>query len=1303
MQFHDIELTGSLDISGSLTVDNSGNITAPARSTASFGAVKVLGFAGSDNDSLVDFSSSIQSRMQNAAAGGGEFAAGDSGSISGRLSGISGSLGANASLIRSLTAVGISGSFQALSQSVHERLEAEESDFTAAGISGSLGANASLIRSLNATGITGSFAAASGGFSDRITDDSGSFATRIQAAAAGGGEFNAGDSGSISGRLSGISGSLGANASLIRSLTAAGISGSLGTNANLIRSLTAAGVSGSLGANASLIRSLTATGITGSFAAASGGFSDRIGTDSASFSIRIQNAAAGGGEFSAGDSGSISGRLSGISGSLGVNASLIRSLTAVGISGSFQALSQSVHERLQAEESDFTATGISGSLGTNASLIRSLNATGISGSLGANANLIRSLTATGITGSFAAASGGFSDRITDDSGSFATRIQNAAAGGGEFNAGDSGSISGRLSGISGSLGTNASLIRSLTAAGISGSLGTNASLIRSLNATGISGSLGANASLIRSLTAVGISGSFQALSQSVHERLQAEESDFTATGISGSLGTNATLIRSLTAAGISGSLGTNASLIRSLTAVGVSGSLGANASLIRSLTAVGITGSFAAASGGFEQRLENIEDATTATVVSITSAATTWTCSHGLNNRYPTVTVWDSNNQVIQPQTIRAQDNNTTIITFSEAISGKASFTFGSGALSGSVNATLVSGSTQPGFTVGGSLIPGTHNLHDLGSPTRFWRDLYLSSGSLYIDGNKVLHSDSSELIIETSAGQSMKIIETGADDITLQTANGDIKLTNGAGNGNIELDSPVQVTAGNKVMSSDGNNIHFADGLSVSGSIAITGTVDGIDLLAMSGSLATRVVNAGSGEFSSGDSGSISGRLSGISGSLGTNAALIRSLNATGISGSFAAASGGLATRVTSFVDGTATSISGSGVSTGSFGHLMHEGKAFDTAVSESAAAAGFSTSGGGGGGSGIFTSGAGISQRTLSDIIVTGSMEIKASGSAEGNTLLNTNGNAGSILQLTDDLSTTLFSIAKASGAPLMEVSSSGRIALGPFSKPVLVDANGNLSGSGTQTGSFGHLLVDGNTMVATTANSIAALNAGIISGSSQLAAGISGSLGTNASLIRSLTAVGISGSLGANASLIRSLNATGISGSVLATSASIASDIAEFKNGTVTLVSGSGTSTGSFGHLMHEGKAFDTAVSESAAAAGFGSGGGGGGGGGSSIFKASGSFLSTTNDVQVSGSLTAKSTGSNSTIFAAVGTSEEMLTVTDSLSGSLFSVVRNSGIPVMEVFSDGNVDMHNLPTSDPGVPGRLYNDSGTLKISL
>jgi len=170
--------------------------------------------------------------------------------------GISGSLGDNADLIRSLTAVGISGSFTEDSASIATDIAALELNgvFTAAGISGSLGDNADLIRSLTATGISGSF-----------TEDSASIATDIAALELNG-VFTA----------AGISGSLGDNADLIRSLTAVGISGSFTEDSASIATdiaalelsgvFTAAGISGSLGDNADLIRSLTAVGISGSSA-----------------------------------------------------------------------------------------------------------------------------------------------------------------------------------------------------------------------------------------------------------------------------------------------------------------------------------------------------------------------------------------------------------------------------------------------------------------------------------------------------------------------------------------------------------------------------------------------------------------------------------------------------------------------------------------------------------------------------------------------------------------------------------------------------------------------------------------------------------------------------------------------------------------------------------------------------------------------------------------------------------------------------------------------------------------------------
>jgi hypothetical protein len=129
----------------------------------------------------------------------------------------------------------------------------------------------------------------------------------------------------------------------------------------------------------------------------------------------------------------------------------------------------------------------------------------------------------------------------------------------------------------------------------------------------------------------------------------------------------------------------------------------------------------------------------------------------------------------------------------------------------------VFSGSAQVQGEVGGDLIPAIHNTYDLGSTTKYWRDLYLSSGSLYINGQQVLSTTGTELRITTDAGESIKILEAGNDTITLETENGDITLT-ASGTGNIELDAPIQIAAGNQVLSSDGNPILFGEDINAQG-----------------------------------------------------------------------------------------------------------------------------------------------------------------------------------------------------------------------------------------------------------------------------------------------------------------------------------------------------------------------------------------------------------------------------------------------------------------------------------------------------
>jgi hypothetical protein len=140
------------------------------------------------------------------------------------------------------------------------------------------------------------------------------------------------------------------------------------------------------------------------------------------------------------------------------------------------------------------------------------------------------------------------------------------------------------------------------------------------------------------------------------------------------------------------------------------------------------------------------------------------------------------------------------------------------------------------------SLIPSTDSVFDLGSPTKQWRDLYLSSASLYIDGTQVISSNATELIFTTDTGQGIKFNELGTDNITMQTVDGDIELKS-SGGGDVLLDPTTGIISvkGNvsmqdgtaKFLSSGGTNIVFGNDLIITGSITTTGAINGLTLSA--------------------------------------------------------------------------------------------------------------------------------------------------------------------------------------------------------------------------------------------------------------------------------------------------------------------------------------------------------------------------------------------------------------------------------------------------------------------------------------
>ena len=307
------------------------------------------------------------------------------------------------------------------------------------------------------------------------------------------------------------------------------------------------------------------------------------------------------------------------------------------------------------------------------------------------------------------------------------------------------------------------------------------------------------------------------------------------------------------------------------------------------------------------------------------TSSTTWSVAHNLDMDYPGITVWDNNRKVVIPTEIVSVDSNNLQIYFSIAQAGEVHIVRGGHQVQGSqdlsavgtitpsadglynlgssskqfnnlyisgsilVNGTPFSGgSSTSGLattgsntfkgdqTFSGSLIPVGSGSYDLGNVDHPFRHLYLSSASLYIDGQKVLGSTNQELQITTDVGQSIKILESGTDTITLQSVDGDIQLKSSGGgnvlldptNGLIDVRGSLQIQDGYKIKSSNGTNIVFDDNIIVTGSANFTGgiTVNGTTFSSMtSGTSGSNGTNGSSG--TSGINGT-----SGTSGSNGTN-----------------------------------------------------------------------------------------------------------------------------------------------------------------------------------------------------------------------------------------------------------------------------------------------------------------------------------------------------------------------------------------------------------------------------------------------
>ena len=342
------------------------------------------------------------------------------------------------------------------------------------------------------------------------------------------------------------------------------------------------------------------------------------------------------------------------------------SVNSEAVSGSWRGeLSSSVYLRQ-------VATTISGSLGSNASLIRSLTANSISGSWrGELSSSTITFVGGGVSGS-STSTGSFGKLLGDASS--LTNLPSAAITN-YASSGDNRIITSvNSTNVQGEAnltfdGTSLTLTGNMTASGdISGSSTSTGSfgVIEVGGGHFTSASLAAGGGSSTNVDAASVSGSWRG-------ELSSSSTTFVGGGVSGSSTSTGSFGR-VEATRFIGD-GSGLSNVAASITVQEEGSNLTTALSSMNFVGDGITATTSGNDVTVTQALT--KGAGDATVIDVSSASTTWAVTHSLDNKYPTVTIYDENNQVIIPESITADTVNTATITFEQAVSGKASFTLG--------------------------------------------------------------------------------------------------------------------------------------------------------------------------------------------------------------------------------------------------------------------------------------------------------------------------------------------------------------------------------------------------------------------------------------------------------------------------------------------------------------------------------------------------------------------------------------------------------------------------------------------------
>ena len=694
--------------------------------------------------------------------------------------------------------------------------------------------------------------------------------------------------------------------------------------------------------------------------------------------------------------------------------------------------------------------------------------------------------------------------------------------------------------ISGSLGANAALVRSLTTGTISGSLGANATLIRSLTTGTISGSLGANATLIRSLTAASISGSITTTSASIATAIATNSASIAA--LDADFATDVQVGEAT--ASLSASLATDIAALEAFTS-----SLSA--------TAISYSGSFA----GDGSALEGITVTQNATVTASYSSALTASITHNFDSDNILVSAYDADGYQFIPGQVFLKTNDIVELHFESATTGKAVVARGGHIVSGSIpfdniiaKPALISSSAQIAADISGSSTSLSSSLASrvTTAEAELGNTLISSSAQIAGDISGSLGANATLVRGLTAAKISGSFTSTSAS-IASDIADISTTFTVDANSGTAD-DIPSGETltftgAGpiTTVVSANEITIDVSDAV-ISGSFTATSASIASDIATLDTDKAAKT--AVSGAFAAA-SASFSTRVTDNEGDLAAIETYTGSLkNAITVSGQNVTVAGNLeVSGTTTTVDSTTVSFSdniielnGTGAANGGInvndangpasGSLLWDGTANHWKAGGEGSEAKILTKGGN---DGLLSGSAQIAADISGSITATSAsiatdIVTKADKTAVSGAFATTSSSLAGRITANEAFSSSLDNTFTTTVELLAATASlSASLATSIATKALTA----NISGSFTSTS-------------ASIASDIATLDTDKANKT-----GISGSLGANATLIRSLTGAGISGSLGANATLIRSLTAATISGSITATSASIATDIAALES--------------------------------------------------------------------------------------------------------------------------------------------------------